>query len=159
VHNFASLDCYKRFVSLLCRSPAALLPGARLPLITSFISSVLLLQLRYLRPEFFEEDLPGLDTFLLGELECLRSGLREASRSWKADDADWRELAQAWGSLSALAKDRFEWQLAGLDTVVAKWIRGTRRVEYNLLREGSEDDEYTEEGEYAPLVVDTESPV
>jgi A1 cistron-splicing factor AAR2 len=154
VHQFASLDCYKRFIPLLCRSPAALMPDARLQLITSFLSRVLTPQLRYLRPEFFVEDLPGLDTFLLDELECLRSGLREAGRSWRASDPEWRELTEAWAGLSRLVKERFEWQLAGLDTVSAKTTKGAKRVEYNLLKEDrGEDEEYVEEGEYAPVVV------
>jgi A1 cistron-splicing factor AAR2 len=163
VHNFASLDCYKRFVTLICRSSTALLPnddeeeedGRHLPLVTSFLSRVLYPQLQYLRPEFFDQDLPGLDTFLLDELDHhLRSGLREAGRSWNRDDPRWRELTAAWTRLAALVRERFAWELAGLDVVSAKTTKGARKIEYNLLREDrGEDEEYVEEGEFAPVVV------
>ena len=170
------MTIYKLVVSLLCRSIAVLLPATTsapasslpidrsLPLYTAFLQRGLLPHLHYLRSEFFETDLPGLDNFLQDELAALRLSLRAARRRYASTpftpDAElFGHLERAWESLRTIAETKFGWTLGGLAqdgwTDLRRSTGGKTRIEYNLLAQGDEEDEYTEEGEDAPVIVET----
>ena len=176
LHNFSALTIYKLIVSLLCRSVAVLQPAISasptsslpiersLPLYTAFLQRGLRPHLQYLRPEFFDADLPGLDNFLQDELAALRLSLRAARRQYAstppAPGAElFGHLERVWESVRAIAQSKFGWILGGLAQDgwddLRRSTEGKTRIEYNLLAQGDEEDEYTEEGEDAPVIVET----
>lgn len=66
-----------------------------------------------------------------------------------------KELCEAWERLRKAAEAKFGWELGRLepdDVTILRHQKG--RIEYNLLAEADEEDEYTEEGEDAPVVVE-----
>lgn len=154
LHNFASLEAYKRLISLHCRSPSIFSPTASSELpsplprptilkhLTSLLRDILIPQLNFLRPEFFSEDMPGLDIFLIGELSALRLnlqvGLRGAGK--RTEDEGWEDVLGAWSLLRNLADTKFAWELERVDQMSAV----------------HEDDLglELEEGEDAPVVVE-----
>lgn len=176
LHNFSALTIYKLIVSLLCRSVAVLQPATSpsptsslpversLPLYTAFLQRGLLPHLQYLRTEFFDADLPGLDNFLQDEFAALRLSLRAARRQYAGASPSpggelFSHLERAWESVRATAQSKFGWTLGGLTQDgwddLRRSTEGKTRIEYNLLVQGDEEDEYTEEGEDAPVVVET----
>lgn len=179
--NFSALDSYKAYLTLLCRSISTFLPSSSgLPpsesigLYKKFLDDVLLPHIEYLRLEFFEQDLPGLDIFLQEELGHLRMSLRAAYRHYfpnsthtgssaaiQTIDEDtslsvtFKKLCEAWERLRAAAETRFGWHLGRLEPDDVTLLRRQKgRLEYNLLAEADDDDEYREEGDDAPVVVE-----
>ena len=160
LHNFSALEAYKRYITLLCQSPSSLLPSTdpsskdRVPLLASFLSRLLIPHLEYLRSDFFEEDLPDFDTFLLQEMATLRMSLRAANRFYMQEaNENFAQVKEAWTKLAMLVSKKFGWHIGGLDSnSVVKPQRG--RLHYNLLAPPDDEDEYTEDGEDAPVVVD-----
>lgn len=66
-----------------------------------------------------------------------------------------KQLCEAWEKLKQIAESRFGWQLGRLEPDDVTFLRQQRgRIEYNLLAEADEEDEYREEGEDAPVVVE-----
>lgn len=162
LHNFSALHAYKRYIALLCRSSSTLLPISTglsstdgLSLIAGFLSDVLIPHFNFLRPDFFVEDLPDFDTFLLEELLNLRLSLRAGNRAYAQEAAEnpFLRIKENWTSLATLVFKKFAWNLGGLEPEeFAKGIKG--RLHYNLLAQPDEEDEYTEEGEDAPVVLE-----
>jgi A1 cistron-splicing factor AAR2 len=163
LHNFSALEAYKRYISLMCRSSSTLLPESTglspsegLPLVASFLSQVLLPHLERVRQEFFEEDLPDLDVFLLEELSVLRLALRAAQRHYESasDKTSFAQAREAWYNLRQAVDTRFGWKLGGLESDEAASAQKGGKLHYNLLSQPDEEDEYVEEGEDAPVVVE-----
>lgn len=66
-----------------------------------------------------------------------------------------KELCEAWERLRKASEAKFGWELGRLepdDVTILRHQKG--RIEYNLLAEADEEDEYREEGEDAPVVVE-----
>lgn len=181
LQNFSALDSYKAYLMLSCRSISTFLPSSSglppsesIQLYSKFLEEVLLSHIEYLRVEFFEQDLPGLDTFLQEELGHLRMSLRAAYRHYfpstthvgqmtsiQTIDEDetlsipFKQLCGAWEKLRRAAETRFGWQLGRLEPDDVTLLRRQKgRLEYNLLAEADDDDEYREEGDEAPVVVE-----
>ncbi|KAK4052433.1 hypothetical protein OIV83_002235 [Microbotryomycetes sp. JL201] len=169
VHNFSSLATFKSIITLVCRSSTlteppsqrlsttdGLLTDAAMPLIASFLS-VLETQLAFLDQSFFSDHMPGLDIFLLQELDQLNANLTDSAPTWSQLDQAlpavkvWQQLIRNWNSLSMTATEKFGWEI--------KAVRGARTqgyAGYNLLRRDNEVDiEDLEEGEDAPVIVET----
>lgn len=141
IWSYAALGAYRRLLTLLCRSASATASpeshgsdkAARevsIQLVTTLSA-----QLDALPLTAFQSELPDLDVVYQDELEHLRRNLGHALGS-----PGWWSLAPklraAWAGLEASAK-RFGWTLGPLPA-------------------GDEDsDEEDEEGEYAPVVVET----
>jgi A1 cistron-splicing factor AAR2 len=182
IQNFSALDSYKAYLSMLCRATSTFLPTSNgmssdrsLRLCADLLEKVLSVHVDYLRNEFFHEDLPGLDTFLQEELGNLRMSLRAAYRQYMPSNRSrgtltsmsgdgraeailtesFKTLHKAWEDLRKVAEAKFGWLLGRLepdDITVLRLHKG--RLEYNLLSEPDEEDEYREEGEDAPVVVE-----
>lgn len=189
LHNFSALEAYKRYITVISHSNSILTgtsgmdEGSSLSsadgvdLYIEILNTVLIPHLQYLRVEFFDEDLPGLDTFMLEELSNLRMAVRAALRHWSdpssaaatsgssstlsvqrvgaiaSPGAVGPRLSQAWSELRRVVRDRFGWLLGGLEAEDPTMRKGGKQV-YNLLAQPDEEDEYTEEGEDAPVVVE-----
>lgn len=145
VWNHPSLSGYKRLLSLLCRSPSALAE----PELHGYVSSssaaqaretalslvsLLAAQISSLPETAFEVELPELDVFYLDEIEALRRALGSALavRGW------WGMAGRAqaaWERLRAVGRER-------------GWSIGELAL-------GDEEESDEEEGEYAPVVVET----
>ena len=93
-------------------------------------------QLAALPDGVFETELPEMDLFYLDELGYLREHLRDAMS--ELSDTDRNSIESAWRRLQRVAQ-RWDWRVPDL-----------RSMETT----GEEDDE-TEEGEYAPVIVET----
>ena len=177
LHNFSALSIYKSLFSLLCRSTSILLPPSARPLSTAspYASSILTLeslplyasfiqifsdQLTFLDKEFFSVQMPGLDIFLLTELDFLLVTLSDASSHWNSIGGSgkeiWRVLVGRWDEMTRISTEKFGWELG--------MIRGSRKrtgEELSKLNSASgervEDEvdiEDLEEGEDAPIIVD-----
>ena len=166
---------YKSFFSLLCRSTSILLPPTArppstnspyagtiltlesLPLYASFLQ-IFTDQLQFLDKEFFSVQMPGLDIFLLTELDILHVSLSDASSHWNAiggpGEEIWRVLVARWDTMTRISTEKFGWELG--------MIRGSRKRSGEELskslreaeRENEVDIEDLEEGEDAPIIVD-----
>lgn len=172
LHNFSSLSVYKSLFSILCRSTSLLLPPAdrppangspyaptlltleALPLYASFFS-ILLDELAFLDDEFFSSQMPGIDIFMLNELDALCLSLSEASPHWNAvggpGGAIWRVVVERWDKITNVTTEKFGWQLS--------MIKGSKRHGYpGAQRTREQEDEVDledlEEGEDAPVIVD-----
>lgn len=173
LHNFSSLTTYKAIVSLICRSSAlarpvsdrpgpsttaseALLTDSALPLFASFLA-VLTRQVAFLDQGFFSDQMPGLDIFLLGELDALLVSLTDAAPYWAQRDGPetevWRTVVQRWDALTVCVIEKYGWELG--------MIKGTRKYGYAgeqmqraLDRTDEVDIEDLEEGEDAPVIVE-----
>ncbi|KAM0790641.1 hypothetical protein ACM66B_004502 [Microbotryomycetes sp. NB124-2] len=167
-HNFSSLATYKSIITLVCRSPTlteppahrsttSILTDAALPLVASFLA-VLQAQLDFLDQSFFSDHMPGLDIFLLQELDHLNANLTDSAPAWSTLDDEtvpavkvWQQLIENWNSLGLKAMEKFGWEV--------KAVRGARAqgyAGYKLQREDNEVDiEDLEEGEDAPVIIET----
>lgn len=170
-----------RSISTFLPSSTGLHPTRSLPLYTKLLSEVLVTHIEHLRQEFFEQDLPGLDSFIQDELAHLRMSLRAAYRYYFPDSAHagvsltrglntqssmpidedsnlsipFRELCEAWEKLRIAAETKYRWQLGRLEPDDVTMLRQQKgRIEYNLLAEADDDDDYREEDEDAPVVVE-----
>lgn len=111
-------------------------------------------QLAFLDDAFFSEQMPGLDLFLLGELDALREGLSDAAREWQiatGGQADvWTLVVAKWDAVTALAMERFGWDVGV--------IRGTKMgFAGGQVPRGDAEDvdiEDLEDGEDAPVFVE-----
>ncbi|KAL8293021.1 hypothetical protein RQP46_000715 [Phenoliferia psychrophenolica] len=169
LHNFSSLAVYKSLFALFARSSTLLLPPAKRPSPTSESSSSLLkleilpfyvclltvfhAQIAFLDDAFFSEQMPGLDTFLLTELDLLREALSDAAREWPLEGGPpfevWKLVVAKWDALTALVMERFGWEVGV--------IRGTKSgfAGGQIRRDPDEVDiEELEEGEDAPVFVE-----
>lgn len=184
LQNFSALDSYKAYLSLLCRCTSTFLPSSTglppsrsIALYSKLLLQVILPHIEHLRLEFFDQDLPGLETFLQAELGHLRMSLRVAYRHYyqgntysghlaapqTIDEEDvqqslaisFKQLCQAWDQLRVAAESRFGWQLGRLEPDDVTMLRRQKgRLEYNLLAQADDEDEYIEEGDDAPVVVE-----
>lgn len=160
LHNSSALDAYKRYTSILCRADSMYLPSSTglsasvsLMVIRTFVEQVLLVHLRHLRGDFFAEDMPELESFFIEELGQLRLALRRANRYYMQNNASaFEPVRTAWSSLAAFTSDKFGWRLGGLEPHDPAMAIPGRKL-YNLLAPSDEEDEYAEEGEDAPVVV------
>ena len=154
LHNFSSLTSYKSHFSLLCRSSSlllpttSLLPTSSLPLYGSFLA-LFHSQLSFLDPAFFSDQMPGLDIFLLAELDVLCTSLAEAGTEWNAQGGGaaevWKRVCGAWEAVAEVGMEKFGWELG--------MVR--RRHPVVLEKEDDEVDfEDLEEGEDAPVIVE-----
>lgn len=142
--NYPSLAAYKRLLSLYCRSLSAVAEpelhghsssaqAAREN--TLALVNLLAAQISSLPATAFEAELPDLDVFYLDEIEALRRALGSALavRGW------WGMAGRAqtaWARLQATGRKR-------------GWMIG------DLAQGDEEESEGEEEGEYAPVVVET----
>lgn len=161
LHNFSSLAIYKTLFSLICRSTSLALPKptsahpqllpSALPLFTSFLT-LLTSQLTFLDTSFFAEQMPSLDFYLLGELDALNAALSDANAEWEGQEV-WKEVIKRWDALSAVAMERFGWELG-----MIKGSRGREREQIKRDPGVYSDDEIDlddlEEGEDAPVIVE-----
>ncbi|KAK4684923.1 A1 cistron-splicing factor AAR2, partial [Tremellales sp. Uapishka_1] len=138
--NFSSLLVYKRYLALLCRASSALkLPTSlTVPMRSTYISLLhtLASQLSALPRNAFDAELVEMDIFYLDELEALRLNLIAslgAGSLWKQDE---ERLRSAWQVLKNAAARSFDWDVGDLVSV-------------------AEESDEEEQGEYAPVVVDT----
>lgn len=174
LHNFSSLATYKAIFSLICRSstlarpvssrpsptsPASegLLTDAALPMFASFLS-IFTRQIAFLDDSFFSEQMPGLDNFLLTELDALHASLSDAAPHWakregSADAEVWLTVVRRWDTLTAAVVEKYGWELP--------MIKGSRKHGYTgeqmRRAEAAEDEvdiEDLEEGEDAPVIVE-----
>ena len=102
--------------------------------------------------------MPGLDIFLLTELDFLQGSLSDASIHWNSvggkGEEIWRVLVQRWDNMTRISTEKFGWEVG--------MIKGSRkRTGEELsksLREAERDNEVDiedlEEGEDAPIIVD-----
>lgn len=174
LHNFSSLAAYKIMFSLLCRSSTLLYPvparrpsiyspkllaNESLPLFASFLT-ILIDQFEFLDSEFFAAQMPGLDNFLLDELDHLCIGLSDAAPEWNQSGSRggagveiWRFIVERYVTFANLTSEKFGWQLG--------MIKGSRATGYasqlaakSKEREHEVDVEDLEEGEDAPVIVE-----
>ncbi|KAK8864508.1 hypothetical protein IAR55_001758 [Kwoniella newhampshirensis] len=147
--SYSALLVYKRFLTLLCQSssflssppeylPASLSSSKTIRRISLSLLHTLAAQLDALPEGSFETELPELDSFFLEQIESLRKNLGTAmwgSSGWKEAD---REIIKAgWNKLRDTAWNKWRWDIDELGHIV------------------EEDDGEEEEGEYAPIVVET----
>ena len=172
LHNFSALDAYKTYLSLLCRSTSVLsnpdsTPGSlgqqnSTKLYAALLIDVLIPHIEHLREDFFADDMPDLEKFYLQELSALRTTLRQAKRSSSARNTELEQVETAWVQLAHRSKAKFGWDIGSLDSdqhgyapeQVRAEAKGSGKTEYNLLSVPDDDDEYAEEGEDAPVVVE-----
>jgi A1 cistron-splicing factor AAR2 len=172
------LSLFSRSISVFLPSSNGLPPVRSIPLYISLLDEVLLPHIEHLRAEFFEQDLPGLDGFIQEEVANLRISLRAAYRHYfpestqtgrttaqvtisQSSDEDnnlsiqFKKLCEAWERLRIASENRFGWLFGRLEPDDVTLLRQQKgRIEYNLLAEADEDDEYREEGDDAPVVVE-----
>ena len=106
--------------------------------------------------------MPDLEKFYLQELSALRTTLRQAKRSSSARNTELEQVETAWVQLAQRSKAKFGWDIGSLDSdqhgyapeQVRAEAKGSGKTEYNLLSVPDDDDEYAEEGEDAPVVVE-----
>ncbi|KAL1411572.1 hypothetical protein Q8F55_002536 [Vanrija albida] len=141
IWSWAALGAYRRLLVLLTRSASATAApeshgaGAQAREVSIDLVTTLAAQLDALPLTAFQTELPDLDVFYQDELEALRKSLGRAlgSPGWWALAP---RLRAAWAGLEKSA-GRFGWALGPLPA-------------------GDEDsDEDDEDGEYAPVVVET----
>ena len=142
VHNFSSLEAYKRLLSLLCRSTSAL--SSRLPLIHTLLSSLLRPQFEALPDNFFADELPVLETFFIAELAALRIGLRATTGAPAQLETVWTELGRT--------VEKFGWNLGTLKPMpeTPEHLK-PGKTHYDLLRADGESED--EDDEDRPVVV------
>jgi A1 cistron-splicing factor AAR2 len=160
--------------SLLCRSATllqpitarrpsiylpALLVDESLPLFASFLT-ILIDQFEFLDPEFFAAQMPGLDNFLLDELDHFCTALSDAALEWNQLGSEggagvevWKIIVERYVKFANLTSEKFGWQLG--------MIKGSRATGYASQlatrsgeREHEVDIEDLEEGDDAPVIVD-----
>lgn len=103
--------------------------------------------------------MPGLDIFLLTELDFLLVSLSDASSHWNSiggtGEEIWRVLVGRWDEMTRISTEKFGWELG--------MIKGSRkrssgeelsRLSREVERENEVDIEDLEEGEDAPIIVD-----
>ena len=93
-------------------------------------------QLTALPDSAFETELPEMDLFYLDEIEVLRTNFAAAHGGWTTSEQ--AGLDRAWSKLRAVAREKFGWQVGALSYPI----------------ELEEDEEY-EQGEYAPVIVES----
>ena len=110
-------------------------------------------QLSFLDDAFFSEQMLGLDTFLLTELDLLRKALSDAAPEWPIVDGQaatiWLLVVAKWDAVTALVMERFGWDVGV--------IKGTKSGHAGGQVRRSEDEvdfEELEEGEDAPVIVE-----
>ena len=146
--SYSALMVYKRILALFCRSTHILVSAGEYlstkdtdsSLRQAYTASLdtLASQLKTLPDSAFETELPEMDVFYLEELEALRENLGTAYRRWNVEEQ--ALLDQEWNRLRSAVKDKWGWQIATL----------TPPPEL-----GDDDDLDGEEGEYAPIIVET----
>lgn len=144
ITNFSALDVYRDLLTLFAQSSVS---ANDLDSYTDFLS-LLHSQFTALRPEFFVEDLPELESFFINTLEALRQNLKPVAE----------HVAKPWTALQDLVQEKFGWPLkpvAGFMPVQ------TGTTHYNLAsQEGQsgrvmdDEDLLAEEGDDAPVVVE-----
>ena len=144
--SYSALLVYKRLLKLFCRSSHILVSAADYLQIDDADSAVrqaytalidtLAAQLTALPDSAFETELPEMDLFYLDEIEVLRTNLAAAHGGWTTSEQ--AGLDRAWSQLRAVAREKFGWQVGALSYPI----------------ELEEDEEY-EQGEYAPVIVES----
>lgn len=142
--NFSALDAYRDLITLFAQSSIS---ANDLDTYIDFLS-LLHNQLTALRPEFFVEDLPELESFFISTLETLRQNLKPVVE----------HIAQPWTALQDLVPDKFGWSLKPVSGFMPVQPGTTH---YNLAsQEGQsgrvmdDEDLLAEEGDDAPVVVE-----
>ncbi|ORY32797.1 A1 cistron-splicing factor [Naematelia encephala] len=137
--SYSALTIYKLLLSLLTRSSSAL-ESAPIALQSTYTALIHTLssQLSALPDHVFDGDLPEMDLFYLDEIESLAKNLSSAISSW--GEKHNKHVTQAWQSLGNVARNKFNWHLSDL-------------AEYHHGQGIDEQDD--EQGEYAPVIVDT----